>query len=255
MWQFVKRVVARVIYSIPLWLLLVLGVLAALQTTTVQTYLASHATRYLSDKIGYPIDIEYLNVRWPDYVVARNVRILDREQNRMIEVGELQVDFQWATLIDGKNIFLDKVVVKNGSIRLVRNNRVKGLNIDGFIAELDKLLNPPRKTKRKGPPPVFEIEQAWLNNVQFSFDDQRKDTIRDGFDYYHFAIDSIQGLAHHLRFVADTIQTDIENLQGQDNRTNLDIHRLTSQFMYTRHSIALSAMKLDVGNSTLGESI
>jgi hypothetical protein len=255
MWQFVKRVVARVIYSIPLWLLLVLGVLAALQTTTVQTYLASHATRYLSDKIGYPIDIEYLNVRWPDYVVARNVRILDREQNRMIEVGELQVDFQWATLIDGKNIFLDKVVVKNGSIRLVRNNRVKGLNIDGFIAELDKLLNPPRKTKRKGPPPVFEIEQAWLNNVQFSFDDQRKDSIRDGFDYYHFAIDSIQGIANRLRFVADTIQTDIENLQGQDNRTNLDIHRLTSQFMYTRHSIALSAMKLDVGNSTLGESI
>jgi hypothetical protein len=255
MWQFVKKLIARIIYSIPVWMLIVLGLLAALQTTTVQTYLAGHATRYLSEKIGFPLSIEYLNVRWPDYVVLRNVTILDRENQRMIEAGELQVDFQWSTLIDGKNIYLDKVILKNAHVRLIKSKKTNTLNMDEFVAVLDKLVNPPRKTKRIGPPPVFQIDQAWLNNVQFSYNDQRKDSIFDGFDYQHFTIDSIQGMAHRLRFVADTIQTSIESLQGQDNRTNLDIHRFTTNFLYTRQNIELAQLKLDIGNSSIRELV
>ncbi|MDJ1500389.1 translocation/assembly module TamB domain-containing protein [Xanthocytophaga agilis] len=255
MWQFVKKFIARIVYSIPIWLLVVLGILAALQTTTVQTYLAGHATKYLSDKVGFPIYVDYLNIRWPDYVVLRNVNILDRENQRMIEAGEVQVDFKWSTLIDGKNIYIDKVILKNAHVRLIKSKKTNELNIDEFVATVDSILNPPRKTKRVGPAPIFQIDQAWLNNVQFSYNDQREDTIREGFDYYHFTIDSIQAVAHQLRFVADTVQTTVENLQGQDNHTNLDIHRLSTNFLYTKHIIELAQLRLDIGNSTIRERI
>jgi len=255
MWQFLKKLIARIIYSIPLWLLVVLGIMAALQTATVQTYLAGHATRYLSAKIGFPVSVEYVNLRWPDYVVLHNVSILDRETERMIEVEDLQVDFEWATLMDGKNIYLDKVILKNAHVRLIKSKATNTLNIDEFVATLDSLLNPPRKTKRIGPAPIFQINQVWLNNVQFSYNDQRRDTISNGFDYHHFTIDSIQGMAYRLRFVADTIQADIDNFQGQDNRTNLDIHRLTTQFLYTKHTIELGQLKLDIGNSSISQYI
>lgn len=255
MWQIVKKITARLIYSIPLWLLVLLGVLAVLQTTTVQTYLAQHATRHLSEKLGFPVHIGYLHVRWPDYVVLRNVLIEDRQHQRMIEAGELQVDFEWATLLDGKNIYIDEVILKNARIRLVKGGPAGELNIDAFVAALDKLLNPPTTRERTGPAPVFEIGQAWLNNVQFSYADTRKDTIREGFDYHHFAIDSIQAMAHRLRFVADTVETHIESLYGQDNRTNLDIHRLATHLVYTKKSISLSGLKLDIGNSSIRESV
>ncbi len=255
MWQFIKKFIARIIYSIPIWLLVVLGILAALQTTTVQTYLAQHAAQYLSDKVGYPIQVKYLNVRWPDFVVLREVSILDKDNSPMIEAGELQVDFDWATLIDGKNIYLNEVILKNAKLKLAKRKNIPGLNIDGFIVALDKLVNPPRRTKRIGPAPIFQINHVWLNNVQFSFTDERQDSIRNGFDYYHFNIDSIQAMAHRLRFVADTIETQIESLYGQDNHTHLDIHRLATDFRYTKKNIQLANLKLDIGNSTIREFI
>ncbi len=255
MWQFIKKLIARIIYSIPVWMLVLLGILAALQTSTVQTYLAGHATQYLSEKTGYPIQVQYLNIRWPDYVVLRNVTILDRENKRMIEAGELQVDFQWSTLIDGKNIYLDKVILKNAQVRLIKSKKTNQLNIDEFVAVMDALVNPPRKTKRVGPAPIFQIDHAWLNNVRFSYNDERKDSITEGFDYYHFAIDSIQGMAHQLRFVADTVETTVESLTGQDNRTDLDIHRLTTRFRYTRQNIEMADLKLDIGNSTIHDYV
>lgn len=255
MWQFVKKFTARIIYSIPLWLLVLLGLLAVLQTTTVQTYLAQHATRYLSEKLGFPVQVGYLHVRWPDYVVLRDVLIEDRQHQRMIEVGELQVDFEWATLLDGKNIYLDEVIVRNAHVRLIKSRQSGELNIDQFVAALNKLLNPPTTRKRIGPAPVFEISQIWLNNVQFSYADKRQDTIRKGFDYHHFVLDSIQAVAHRLRFVADTVETHIESLYGQENRTNLDIHRLATHLVYTKKSISLTQLKLDIGNSSIRESV
>jgi hypothetical protein len=110
----------------------------------------------------------------------------------------------------------------------------------------------PKDTTSSGTTPVFSIDRVKLNNTFFSYSDERKDSITDGFDYQHIAIDEINANAFNFRIAADTIEIDIEKLAGIDaSATNLDVKELRTLFRYTKTSIQMADLYARIGNSTI----
>jgi hypothetical protein len=255
MLRVIKKVVVQTFVSLlVIVLVLIGGIIAALQTAPVQTYLAKEATDYVSAKLGFPISIQYVHIHWLDRAEFKNILLLDQEGQRMIEVPSLEVDFTVSSLMEGGNTNIDEVILKEAKVRLIKSKKTRSLNIDEFILAVNKLTDTGTTTRSKKRP-VFSIDRVFLQDVLFSFDDQRKDTIRDGFDYQHITIDSINATAFNFRLVADTIEIDVDKLTGVDNLTNLDVKDLRTSFRYTKHSMQLTDLNAKIGNSVIGNFV
>ncbi len=55
-----------VVVVVSLWVLILAGLVVALQFPAVQTRLAKELTSWLSDKTGYPVEIGSVNISWLD---------------------------------------------------------------------------------------------------------------------------------------------------------------------------------------------
>jgi len=255
MLQVIKKIAVRTfLVVVILVVVVVVGTLLALQTSPVQTWLAGKATDWVSQKIGFPVSIGKVDVHWVDHASFRDVVIEDAEHNRMIDVPELDVDFHFTTLLQGRDISIDDVLLDGARVRLVKSRKTNTLNIDDFIAAVNN-LTAGGDTTRSRRPPVFSIDRVTLSNVQFSYNDQRKDSITDGFDYQHFTVDSINGSASNFRLVADTIELDIKKLSGVHPQTRLGVHKLQAFFRYTRHQMQLTSLHARVGDSYIADSL
>ncbi len=255
MLQVIKKIAVRTFLAVLiLVVVVVVGTLLALQTSPVQTWLAGKATDWVSQKLGFPVRIGKVDVYWVDHASFRDVVIQDTEHNRMIDVPELDVDFHFTTLLQGRDIKIDDVFLNGARVRLIKSPKTNTLNIDDFILAVNK-LTATGDTTRSRRPPVFSIDHVTLNNVLFSYNDQRKDSITDGFDYQHFVVDSINASADNFRLVADTIELDIKNLSGINPQTRLDVKKIQAFFRYTRHQMLLAKLHARVGNSYIADSV
>ncbi len=255
MLQVIKKIVVRT-FTVVLILLVAgtIGIALALQTSAVQTWLAGKATDWVTQQLGFPVSIGRVDIHWVDRASFRDVIIRDTEDNGMIEVPELEVDFHISTLLQGRDINLDEVFINGAKVRLVKSPKTNSLNIDDFIAAVNTLTYS-GDTTRSRRPPVFSIDKVLLNNVYFSYNDQRKDSITGGFDYQHFQIDSISTSARDFRLVADTIELDIRKMTGISPQTRLDVKGLEGFFRYTRHQMQLTGFKIRVGDSYIADSV
>jgi hypothetical protein len=186
-----KTVIRTLLFTLAFSLVLIVGLVSALQLPAVQTMLARKAAREVSAALGFPVSIRHVHIHWFDSALFEEVLIIDREDKRMIDVPEVAVDFDLPSLLTKGNINVDEVVLTDAKVRLIKSKENNNLNIDEFILAINELTRPKDTTNRSGKTPVFSIDRVQLENVYFSYNDERKDTIRDGFDYQHIAIDSI----------------------------------------------------------------
>ncbi len=255
--QVIKKIVVRTFKTTLVCILVVIvGLVLALQTAGVQTWLAGKATKWVSGQLGMPVSIGYVEIHWLDKATFKKVLIQDRQRVRMIYVPELSADFDLSKLAQTNgDISIDEAVLDGAQVRLVRRIGSSGLNIDEFIEAINRLTASADTTMQRKRRPVFSIDRVSLRNTYFSFDDQRKDSIRNGFDYQHFAFDNIHTQASNFRLVADTIEVNIRKLQGVNPQTKLNVKELKSFFRYTKHSMALTGLTAHIGNSIIGDSI
>src|SRR5690606_12910782 len=162
---------------------------SALQIPFFQAKAVNKLTEYVSEKIHFPISIGYVNMHWFDKLLLEDVVIKDHTGAEMIQVKELLVDFELASLLDKQNINIDEVTLTQADVRLVKNSAVNGLNINEFIKNLREWLASDKPAKKA---PVFTIDEISLVNSKFSINDPTRDSIETGFDYYHFSLDDIQ---------------------------------------------------------------
>ncbi len=166
MLQVIKKIAVRTFLAVLILIVVViLGTLLALQTSPVQTWLAGKATDWVSEKLGFPVSIGRVDVHWVDHASFRDVVIQDPEHNRMIEVPELDVDFHFSTLIQGRDINIDDVLLNGAKVRLVKSRKTNTLNIDDFIIAIND-LTATGDTTRSRRPPVFSIDETCFDPTQ-----------------------------------------------------------------------------------------
>lgn len=250
-WRFLKWFVLK-----PAIFLASVAVILAIPP--VQTFLARYGTEYLSEKTGFTISIQKLRFNLINQdVMLKHLKILDKEGREMVNLEEFGCNFNFYEIVQGKNIFLDKFVLRHGNLNLVVNPTTKSLNIQEFIDAIETLTAPKKKKPRQPGEraPVFAIEEVFLDEVVFAYQDPRQDSIKNGFDYAHFKLEHLDGYLGKLLIVADTVAFEARNLQAMDKVSGLTIKDLNTDFFFNKTSMRFGNLYAEINNSILQDSL
>ena len=238
-------------FRITLWILaaiiiLLLALVVAVQSPTVQTALARKAITMLSDKIDGDITVGRISIRPFDAITLDNVIVRDRapysdgnfpRQHTLLSVGHLSARFSVKGLLRKERISVSRLRLEDGEFNLViepgpdgkpTNNlsRVFGLKSDpdkpkqdfGDLLEAGKvdienftfrMINHPGadKMRQKGNPPVPADVIDW-NNLEIKADVHASNIlVKDG---------EIRADANHIR-IADKTGLDLQDISGKVN--------------------------------------
>ena len=238
-------------FRITLWILaaiiiLLLALVVAVQSPTVQTALARKAITMLSDKIDGDITVGRISIRPFDAITLDNVIVRDKtpysdgafpRQHTVLSVGHMSARFSIKGLLRKERISVSRLRLEDGEFNLViepgpdgkpTNNlsRVFGLKSDpnkpkqdfGDLLEAGKvdlenftfrMINHPAaaKMKQKGHPPVPADVIDW-NNLEIKADVHASNIlVKDG---------EIRADANHIR-ITDKTGLDLKDISGKVN--------------------------------------
>jgi hypothetical protein len=233
-----------------------LGVVTvALQFPLVQTWATQEVVKKISATMGYPLAIERISIRWFDVISLEGVSVKDPQNQPMIDVGRLDINFDIESIIRNASheIHLDEVRVYRPNVRLVKTN-TGDLNMDFFIQRITELTQSGDTTNSVPNQNIpFTIGKATLTDATFHYDDPREPYTKSPkvFDYYHFELRNLNAQLKDFLVLGDTIQFVAQDLNAIDRQTSLKVHDLDTEFMYCAKKIELDALSAYIGGSYL----
>jgi len=226
-----------------------------LQIPQVQTALISRYLAGFSQVVGFPTTVEKMHLRWFDRLEMQNVQIKDSENNSMIEVENLKINFRLLSLFTTGGVNLDGASIDGAKVRLIKiaeSDTSKRLNINMFIKKINENLSSENGGQSSA---KLNINEIVLNRSEFIYNDNEEDSIKNGFDYHHFHLSVPQGNVSHFQVIGDTIQFDTKDLQIKDDQTHLTINKLATYFRISQSSMEFLNLHLNVGNSAVSDTI
>lgn len=242
--------------------LLALGIVTiALQLPSVQTWAVQRVTNDISGKLGYPITIQKVNIKWFDVVSLEGISVKDTSQKDMIDVGRIDVNLDLNNIIENaaREIYLDEVNVFQPNVHLVVLPKSGSLNIDGFIERINELTAPavprPKNAPENNTP--FIIGKSKVIDGTFRYDDPRqpRDKGARTFDYSHFELNKLNGDLRNFLVQGDTISFLARNLETVDRQTGLTMHDLDTRFLFCQKKMELKELDAHIGNSHLKDEV
>lgn len=261
MLQFLKVVINGFVVIL-IFALLALGIATiALQIPSVQTFAVQTATEKVSKAMEYPISIERVNIKWFDVVSLEGISVKDTDQQRMIDVGRIDVNLNLSEIIENSSrvIHLDEVNVYQPNVRLRVDSGTGDLNIDKFIAKINELTAP--KVKRPANAPEnntpFTIGRSRITDGTFSYDDPRQARRKGAriFDYSHFTLNKLNGDLKDFLVQGDTISFLGKDLKMVDQQTGLNVKDLDTRFLFCQKKMELKELDAHIGDSHLKDEI
>lgn len=235
-------------------LTLLMVVILLLQLPYIQTRLVQKIGVSLSEQLGFEVSLEYINLKWFDRVQINGLRIRDQKDSTMIYIGQLEANFNLTELLRSRQNNLDGARLIDAQVNVYRYVDMDDININAFIKSIRRLTDSGDTTISKKPP-VFSIDDIELSNTDFTFYDARRDSIVDGFDYYHFTLKEIDSNLEDFATIADTIQANITHLQMFDLKTGMDVKQMRTQFLMSQETMRFDKLLIEVGNSLLRDSL
>ena len=233
-------------------LVLVFSGFLVLQIPAAQQHILDRLLGGLSRASGFTISYDDFFVWWFDRVEVSGVKILDPEQNVMIEAGELRVNFRLSSVYSSNTVNLDAVSLTNGQVYLTPitdTDSTKDLNINIWIARLQG------SGGGGGKSPVINISEIQLEDCRFSLNNTNRDSLRNGFDYHHFSLALDAGLVRSFKIVRDTTQFNLRSLVARHEATGLQIRELSTFFRICRSGMEFNNLRLQTQESYISDTI
>ena len=224
---------------------------AAIQIPFIQTRVVKELSKAVTDRIHYPVTIEQVNLDWFDELNVKGLRIYDLQQNLMIGVAELLVDFDITTLITINQIRLDRATFTQADVNLTKYSIEEEINIGGFIKSIKQWVNPENKEAKRG----FLINQVLFVESKVRLNNIAKDSIKNGLDYHHFLMDSLNSEIQNFKIRNDTIRLEIKHMEAVEPITSLRVHDFTTDFFFSNKAMAFRNLHLLAGESEIKDSL
>lgn len=228
-----------------------LFVLYALQWSEFQTVMAQRAAQWLSDKLGSKVTVGHVRIHWFDEIHLEDVNIKDTTGRDMIFVREVYVNaksnlkFSREKFVEFDNN-LDFVMLREPFVRLEREETGE-LNIDRWIANIGDKLSGENSGGGSG---SFSIDEAMIERGTFEFVDPGVPRMPTNlFDYANFKIQKISGNLKNFYVHRDTVQFSGKEITGIEARSDLEIKKINTEFLYTRHKIVLDQLFAHINKS------
>lgn len=249
-----KKGLLKIVLLFFVSLLLLLAVAAAiLQIPSVQTAAVQKLTTYLSDKTGFPTEINRVHLRWFDALSLKGVKVYDQQDSLMIGIEEVFIDFRITQILNKKQPTLDEISLDRPQVQMLKNTVSGGLNVNEYIRNLRQLL-PKRKEGPKTYTP-FRIHDVVVHEGAFLFHNPDKDSLEEYFDYNHMDIRQINGRLENFRLLADTMEFEVADLRMKAPVYDFSVDQLQTFFRFTEQSMLFDDLLLHAGQSTIRDSL
>ncbi|MFZ6001042.1 MAG: hypothetical protein ACOYW3_11075, partial [Bacteroidota bacterium] len=228
-----------------------LGFLILQLPATQETLLQRYVTQ-LNKVSGFQISSESMYLLWYDHLQIKGLHVRDPENNTMIKVDELRINFRITSLWSKNNINIDGASINVAEVNLIKiqeTDSTRDLNINVFINRLNG------NTSGGGNPPKINLGEVSVNRSSFSYDDNDRDSIKQGFDYYHFQLAIPNGELRNFQVIGDTIQFRVNDLQATDRKTALAVQSMNTFFRISQSSLEFLDLHMNAGKSHLSDTI
>ncbi len=248
----IKNPLVRAIFWVVMSVLIFFVIFTtALQIPFIQTRVVKELSETASKRIQFPVTIEHVDINWFDELSIDGLRILDRQQNPMIRIDNLWIDFNLGGLVSETQIKLDQANLTGADIRLTKYQLDQEINLGVFIKSVKNWLNPqdqPAKREFIVDKVMFFDSEVRLNNIQ-------KDSITNGLDYHHFLLDSLDSEIHDLKIRNDTVRLSIREMEAIEPLTALRVHNFSTDFYFNSQKMSFQDLQLAVGKSHIQDSL
>ncbi len=248
-----KKIILNSLYFLIVFLV---SSFALLQLPSVQTALTSRMLKGFSQVSGFEITYDKFYLLWYDRLEIEGLQILDPEKNIMIGAERIQLNFTFSRLWKKNEIQVDGATVRGAQVNLVTlagRDSTNQLNINIWIDEITKQFASGSSTS--GRAPIIHIGEVVLDQSSFSYNDTEEDSIRQGFDYYHFRAGVSDGEVENFQVIGDTVQLQVRSLVAQDQKTKLNIAQLQTFFRFSQTGMEFLRMNLKAGHSIVTDSV
>jgi hypothetical protein len=253
--QGIKKGIAKAI----LWVFLVLFfslsvIVLAMQSSSIQTKVAQFGSEYLSEKLGFNITIDKINIEWFDQITLTGLYVQNKDNSTFIDINSLLIDYDIKQLINDESILFDNLKLENGRVMLVREKDDDYFNID-YLVEAIRNLSSPKNDSSVQKTQSLVIHNASLSNINLGVVNLDTDSIQEGFNYNQFVLHDLNADLENFSSRADTIQMRIQQLTAIDSVSEMKIHKLNSNFEISQSRLSLTELNLLVNESTIADSI
>lgn len=250
-----NRVVKTLAYSATTLAFLLISGFLFLQIPAVQEKIINRYLRGFSDVTGFRTTIGDFQLLWFDRLELRNVEVRDPEDNRMIAVKNVLINFQLSQLLEQRDVNVDGVFLDSARVFITRMNESdtsRDLNINVFVNRINENYGGNGPTGRS---PRVNIGEAILHQSAFTYVDQDRDSIKTGFNYNQFAFDIDEAQLQNFLAFGDTIQFKLQTLLATENASQFTINQLSTFFRISQQGMEFIDLNLRSGKSVVTDTI
>jgi hypothetical protein len=245
-----KRIVLYGLYTI---LFLIISSFFILQIPSVQSSLAKRILRSFSAVSGFTTTLDQVQFYWFDRLIITGLRVEDPEQNTMIGVDRLMVNFRFSGLFQEKGINLDATTLEGATVYFKTINdadTARDLNINVFIARINAMSKAEGGTGTT----LITIGEAILKNCHFALSNDA-DTLHHQFDPNHFAFTIPEAELQNFMVLNDTIEFNMRSLSATEDKLNFPIHQLSTFFRISQQGMEFLGLDLQAGETRFSDTL
>src|SRR5690606_19485127 len=257
-WQVSKNRRRRVLaYTITAFIFIVISAFLILQIPPVQNYFIGKFLKNFTTITGFDTTVGSFRMLWFDRLELKNVSVYDLEGNQMIRAKEILVNFELSQLWENRNINIDGVFVDSAHVFVTKINETdtsRDLNMNVFIYRINQGFKSGSGGQRARPPKV-NIGEAFVNQSQFTYVNQDRDSIKSGFDYNHFSLSVDEGQLSSFVIIGDTTEFNVSTLIAEDLATKFRVKQISTFFRVCQKSMEFTGLNVQAGKSVVADTV
>jgi len=197
------------------------GLYLVFRSPTVQSWLVSKATTYLSTELNTKVHIGNIDISWFMDVVLDDLLIEDQYKHTLVKSSAVRIDISKID-IKRRHLKIDKVSLDNAEINLLKHITDSTFNYTFIVNYFTTKKAPTAKAK----PWIVELKGVSLSSARLRYSDEHKPHYFKLMDYNHLLISSINLDVKNIAIAGDSIKASIVKLAA-DEKSGLQLHNLS----------------------------
>ena len=254
--QVIKNRLAKILaYTVTAILFLTISSFLVLQMPPVQDYFISKFLKDFTQVTGFKTTIQSFRMLWFDRLELERVTVYDPAGNKMISAKQMLINFKLMQLLDEQNVNIDGVYLDSAHVfltKIAESDTSRDLNLNVFIANIREHYG---GSSGGGKSPKINIGEAFINQSQFTYVNQDRDSIKTGFDYNHFSLSVDEGQLNGFVILGDTTEFNLRTLIAKDLDTKFSVNQLSTFFRLCQKSMEFVGLNVEAGKSVISDTV
>lgn len=232
-------------YLFVLVILLLVFIIIAVNTESLQTWLAQRAASYLSSELGTRVEVGRVHLHFVKNAELEDVFVEDHIHDTLLYSKKISVELSGFDY-KKQTLSIDKVTLSNTKAYIVRHKGQEDFNFQHLI---DLFSSSDTTTTAPSQPWKIKYGTLVLDDVDFTYRNERHNTdVSENMNYQNIKCTDIYGQIHNIKIIDGTIFGDIENLKAHE-QCGIDLVNLTTRAKISDKFLICKNLDLTTGNS------